>query len=206
MAIPRDLTPQTLTTSNILLLIFILAKQFEDVDTEMAAVAGDRNIATARADTLSDNWGTLLEVKFSSLFTLEKYRSILQGVAKARRLAPTKSALREMVLAYAPSAEIEILDFYKDSQQFVGPDPATFFTWNSTAPGNRWNSQTAVWAPSQLLKQLGLLDFGSQVNVTSIGDLNDIPFLQFVPDAFEFVRPAHTFVALTFEQEVLLPL
>jgi len=204
MSIARNLTPQSLSTSNILLLVSRIAIQMEDADSELAAVALDRNIATARADTLADNWGAILEVAFDQSFTLERYRGILAGVVKARRKAPTKGALREMVAAFAPSASVEIHDYFRTPGSFVGPDPSTFFTLNGTGPGNVWNSQSAVLAPGRLLRLLGFTDFGTQVQVTAVADPADIQALRFVPPALEFVRPAHQFVALVFDNDLVI--
>lgn len=205
MSLPRNLTPQILTTSNVLLQVYLLAVQMEDAQSEIDRVSADRNIATARPDTLQDNWGTLLEIAFDPSFTVDQYRNILLGLIAARIKAPTRKSVKETVLAFAPTAQIVIRDFYNDSGNFIGPDPATFFTLNSTAPGNVWNGLNTVLMPGRLLRQLGFDQFGSQVQVVSVGDVRDIQFLHFVPAALEFVRPAHQFLALTFQQEIVGP-
>lgn len=205
MSTPRNLTPETLTTSNILMQVYLLAVQFEDAQTEIDNVKNDRNIALAREDMLQPNWGTLLEVAFDKDFTADKYRAILLALIQARLNAPSKLSLRQTVQAFAPTAVISIKDYYKDSLSFFGPAPSTFFTLNSTAPGNRWNSPTTVWKPGQLLRQLGFDDFGTQVQVTSVGDPAEVSLLRFVPAALEFVRPAHQFIALIYQQEIVGP-
>lgn len=205
MSTPRNLTPQTLTTSNVLLQVYLLAVQMEDAQNEINLVSADRNIATARPDTLQDNWGTLLEVSFDPSFTVEQYRNILLGLIKSRIEAPTRQSIKDAVLAFAPTAQIVIRDFYNDSVNFIGPDPATFFTLNGTAAGNVWNGINTVLTPGRLLRELGFDLFGSQVQVVSVGDVNDIQFLHFVPAALEFIRPAHQFLALTFQQEIVGP-
>lgn len=205
MSTPRNLTPQTLTTSNVLLQVYLLAVQMEDGQSEIDRVRADRNIATARGDTLQANWGTLLEVSFDPSFTVDQYRNILLGLIKARIGAPTRQSIKDTVLAFAPTAQIVIRNYFNDSGNFVGPDPATFFTLNSTAPGNVWNGVNTVWMPGQLLRQLGFDQYGAQVQVVSVGDPADIAFLHFVPQALEFVRPAHQFLALTFQQEIVGP-
>jgi len=205
MALPRNLTPQILTTSNILLQVYLLAVQMEDAQSEIDRVRQDRNIATARPDTLESNWGTLLEIAFDPSFTVDQYRNILLGLIKARIEAPTKKSIRDTVLSFAPTAQIVIRDFFNDSVNFIGPDPNTFFTANSTAVNNVWNGLNTVLTPGQLLRQLGFDQYGTQVQVVSVDDESQIGFLHFVPAALEFVRPAHQFVALTFEQEIVGP-
>lgn len=205
MSLPRNLTPQILTTSNTLLQVYLLAVQMEDAQTEIDSVKADRNIASARPDTLQDNWGTLLEVSFDPSFSVDQYRNILLGLIRARIAAPTRKSVRETVLAFAPTAQIVIRDFYNDSGNFIGPNPASFFTLNGTAVNNVWNGVDTVWTPGRLLRQLGFDPFGSQVQITSVGDPAEIEFLHFVPAALEFVRPAHQFLALTFQQEIVGP-
>lgn len=205
MSLPRNLTPEVLTTSNVLLQVYLLAVQFEDAQTEIDSVGRDRNVLTARADTLQANWGTLMEVAFDQGFTVDQYRNIILGLIKARIKAPTRAAIKDTVRAFAPTAQVVIKDFYKEPGSFFGPDPASFFTLNSTAATNKWNNLGARLMPGRLLRQLGFDQFGSQVQVVSVGDEKEIGFLHFVPTALEFIRPAHQFVALTFEQEIVGP-
>jgi hypothetical protein len=205
MSLPRNLTPEVLTTSNTLLQVYLLAVQFEDAQNEITSVSGDRNIAQARADTLQANWGTLLEVAFDSSFTVDQYKRILLGLIQARIKAPTRRAIRDTVAAFAPTANIVIRDYYNDSVNFIGPNPSTFFTNNGTGAGNVWNGINTFWTPGTLLQELGFDQFGTQVQVVSVGDAADIPYLHFVPAALEFIRPAHQFLALTFQQEIVGP-
>jgi hypothetical protein len=206
MALPRDLIPSTLQNSNVLLLLYVMATQFQDAEDELYRVRDDRNIAQARGDTLEANWGTLVGVGFDASFSVDKYKEILLGVIKAKTLAPTKAALRQAVMSFAPSATVEIYDYWKDPSQFVAPDPNTFFTLNGTQPGNTWNSLSAVWAPGQLLRNLGVNIWGTQVQVTNLAEPADITYLHFVPEVLVSLKPAHTFVALVYDQEVVLDL
>ncbi len=205
MSLPRNLTPLVLTTSNTLLQVYLLAVQMEDAQSEIDRVNDDRDIATAREDTLQNNWGTLLEVAFDESFTVDQYRNILLGLISARIKSPTRQAIRDTVAAFAPTATVIIRDYYNDSGNFIGPNSSTFFTLNSTAVGNVWNGINASWTPGTLLRQLGFDQYGTQVQVVSVGDVNEIQFLHFVPAALEFIRPAHQFVALTFQQEIVGP-
>jgi hypothetical protein len=205
MATPVNLTPQILTTSNILLQVYLLAVQMDDAQREIDRVSGDRNIIQAREDTLQSNWGTLLEIAFDPSFSVDQYKNILLGLIKARIKSPTRASVKDTILAFAPTAQIVIRDYYNDSGNFIGPDPLTFFTLNNTAAGNVWNGINTVLTPGRLLRQLGFDNFGSQVQVVSVGDVEEIQFLHFVPAALEFVRPAHQFLALTFQQEIVGP-
>lgn len=213
MSLPIDLSPQVYTTSNVLLQMYLLAVQFDQAQREIDAVKADRNIASARPDTLQANWGALVEVSFDSAFTADQYRGILLGMIKARLRAPTKQSVLDAVAAFAPSATVLIKDYYKDFQGtyltdpsaapgFVGPDPSTYFTLNGTDPGNVWNGLGTVWTPGLLLRQLGFDAFGTQVQVLSVSDPNDIARLRFVPQALEFVRPGSQFLALVYDQEI----
>lgn len=209
MATPVNLTPQTLTTSNVLLQVYLLAVQMDVANDEINAVNLDRNIATARPDTLQPNWGTLLQVAFDPSFTVDQYRQILLGTIKSRLEAPTRQSLIDMVHAYAPSATVVIRDYFREAAAFIGPgtapDTTQFFTLNSAAPNNTWNNPQAEWMPGVLLRSLGFDPFGTQIQVVSVANTADIKMLSFIPPALEFIRPAHQFVALISQQEIAGP-
>lgn len=205
MATPRNLTPQVLTTSDILLQVFLLAVQFEDAQSEIDRVKDDRHIQKARADTLEANWGTLVEIGFEKDFTVEKYKEILLGMIKARIAAPSVQSLIDVVKAFVPTANIVIRDFYNDSGNFSGPAPSSFFTFNDPSPANTWNNPTAIWTPGRLLRNLGFDPYGTQIEVTSVDNEDQIRFLSRIPAALEFVRPAHQFIALIADLEIVGP-
>ena len=204
-----NLTPQTYTTSNILLQVYLLAAQMNEAQAEIGRVNADRNIATARPDMLQPNWGTLLEVAFDPSFTVAQYRNILLGTIRSRMEAPTRLSLVDMVHAYAPSATVVVRDYFREPQNFIGPgtapDATKFFTLNSASPDNVWNSPACQWMPGVLLRSLGFDPFGTQVQVVSVANTAEIKMLTFVPPALEYVRPAHQFVALISQQEVAGP-
>lgn len=207
MSTPVNLTPQTLTTSNVLLQVYLLAVQMNDANTEINNVNRDRNIATARPDMLQPNWGTLLQVAFDPSFTVDQYRNILLGTIKSRLEAPTRQSLVDMVHAYAPSATVVIRDYFREAANFIGPgqapDTTKFFTLNST--NSTWNDPAAEWMPGVLLRSLGFDPFGTQIQVVSVANTADIKMLTFIPPALEFVIPAHQFVALISQQEIAGP-
>ena len=205
MSLPRNLTPNVLTTSNVLLQVYLLAVQFDALDAEIENVKRDRHIALARADMLEPNWGTLLEVGFDEAFTVEQYRAILLGLIQARLRSPSRAALRKTVLAFAPSATVVIRDYFNDAVSFVGPDPATFFVANSTAAANVWNDPTMILMPGKLLESLGFDAFGTQVQVTALANPDEVALLNFVPPALAYVTPAHQFVALIYDREIYSP-
>jgi hypothetical protein len=209
MSTPRNLTPQVLTTSNVLLQVYLLAVQMQDAQTEINSVNTDRNIATARPDTLQPNWGTLLEVAFDPSFTVDQYRKILLGTIKSRLEAPSRQSLIDMVHAYAPSATVVVRDYFREAAAFIGPgqapDTTQFFTLNSTALNNTWNNPKAEWMPGVLLRSLGFDQFGTQIQVVAVANAADVKMLTFVPPALEFIRPAHQFVALISQQEIAGP-
>jgi hypothetical protein len=206
MPTPIDFVPVSLTSSNILLTIWLQADQMNAADAEINSVNADRNIATARPDTLQPNWGTLLQVAFDPSFTTEQYRNILLGTIKSRLEAPFKQCLIDMVHAYAPSATVVIRDYFNDAARFIGPgvppDPTQFFILNSPLPNNTWNNPLAEWMPGVLLRSLGFDPFGTQVQVVSVANTADIRMLTFVPPALAFVTPAHQFIALISQQEI----
>ena len=209
MSTPVNLTPQALTTSNVLLQVYLLAVQMDAANAEIGAVSSDRNIATARPDTLQANWGTMLEVAFDPSFTTDQYRNILLGTIKARLESPSRQSLIDMVHAYAPSANVIIRDYFNASANFIGPgqapDTTKFFVLNDTSVANVWNSPMAEWMPGVLLRSLGFDPFGTQVQVVSVSNPADVRMLDFVPAALEYIRPAHQFVALISQQEIAGP-
>jgi hypothetical protein len=192
MPTPINFVPVSLTSSNILLTIWLQADQMNAADAEINSVNSDRNIATARPDTLQPNWGTLLQVAFDPSFTTEQYRNILLGTIKSRLEAP-----------------FVIRDYFNDAARFIGPgvppDPTQFFILNSPLPNNTWNNPLAEWMPGVLLRSLGFDPFGTQVQVVSVANTADIRMLTFVPPALAFVTPAHQFIALISQQEIAGP-
>jgi len=209
MTTPINLTPQTLTTSNTLLQVYLLAVEMESAQEEINSVNADRNIKTARPDMLQPNWGTLLEVAFDPSFTTEQYRNILLGTIKSRLEAPSRQSLIDMVHAYAPSATVVVRDYFRDAANFIGPgtapDTTQFFTLNSAAANNTWNNPKAEWMPGVLLRSLGFDQFGTQIQVVAVANPADIKMLTFIPPALEYIRPAHQFVALISQQEIAGP-
>lgn len=193
------------TTSNTQLVVFLQAQQMDQAMAEVSRVKGDINIATARPDMLEPNWGTLVQVGFDQRFTVDQYRNILLGLIAARIKSPSRTSIRKTVLAFAPTSTISIVDYFSDPGSFIGPDPSTFFTLNGTGAGNVWNNPAGVWTPGRLLLQLGFDQFGTQVQVTSVANEQEIQFLDFVPAALEFVRPAHQFLALIYNREIAGP-
>ena len=59
--------------------------------------------------------------------------------------------------------------------------------------------------PGTLLRALGFDPFGTQVQVVSVANPADVKMLSFIPPALAYVTPAHQFVALVSQQEVVGP-
>ena len=199
--------PQVVTTSNIMLQVYLLSLEMNAANDEINRVNLDRNIKTARPEMLQPNWGTLLQVAFDPSFTVDQYRNILLGTIQSRLKAPKRQSLIDMVHAYAPSATVVVRDYFREAASFIGPgqspDTTKFFVLNST--NSTWNDPLAQWMPGTLLRALGFDPFGTQVQVVSVGNPADIKMLTFVPPALEFVTPAHQFVALISQKEVAGP-
>jgi hypothetical protein len=204
-----NLVPQSLTTSNTLLTVWLQAQQMDAAQAEINRVNADRDIATARPEMLQPNWGTMLEVAFDPSFTVDQYRRILLGTIKSRLEAPTRQSLIDMVHAYAPSATVVVRDYFREPANFIGPgtapDMTQFFTLNDPSPNNVWNNPVAEWMPCTLLRGLGFDPFGTQVQVVSVANPAEIRMLTFIPPALAYVAPAHQFVALISQQEVAGP-
>jgi len=122
-----EFIPTKLTASNLLAMLFVYSKQLQLLDEELTRVKNDQNIMTCRDEFIESIWGVKLGQVFTSDFNITQYRNLLIALVKVALQDSTNQNIIDTVHAYFPTAEVDIVEYWKRPEDMVGYD------WQNTS-------------------------------------------------------------------------